>query len=245
MSTAKIDTMQALRLKLRERHGAYAFKPKELPPVTTTSPIYFWRGIDSDTAFLSMWFPSPFRDVHDPAKIYPTAEHYLCHHRALLFGDEETAAAILATGSPHRAKELVRRVENFDDAVWHAERGRIAADANWYKFTRPIIDSSSPLLPRGYPWQSQHMSETAKLQARDLKKALLDTGEHRLVLGHPMDRYWGIGQAKGRAWPRREKWGLNMMGICLMELREKLRTEEAGSQAVDELTLSGISFFSC
>ncbi|KAI0841126.1 DUF1768-domain-containing protein [Hypoxylon sp. FL0890] len=220
---------QVFRLELRQPSGTskrkpYTPKPKEQPPATKTSPLYFWRPDAADTGFLCMWFPSPFQDIDDPSKIYPTAEHYLLHHRALLFGDEAIAADILATGSPHRAKELVKRVKNFDVEVWHANRERIAADANWYKFTCPLLEPDDPALPPGCPWLD--LRESSKLQAKDLKKALLETGEHQIILGHPMDRYWGIGQAKGRAWPRRETWGQNRMGICLMELREMLRIEE-------------------
>ncbi|KAI1417098.1 hypothetical protein F5Y13DRAFT_104127 [Hypoxylon sp. FL1857] len=204
-------------------------QPKERPPDTPASPQYFWRADQHETGYLSMLFPSPFQDVHDPTKIYPTAEHYLLHHQALLFGDKATAAAILATGSPHHAKELAKYIENFDVEVWHANRERIAAEANYYKFTCPPIATDSPLLPPGCPWIPAR--ESLKSKAADLKKALLETGEHKLILGHPTDKFWGIGQTARRAWLKRERWGLNKMGICLMELRERLRIEGGGPGA--------------
>ncbi|KAI0152056.1 hypothetical protein F4776DRAFT_658988 [Hypoxylon sp. NC0597] len=173
-----------------------------------------------------MWFPSPFQDVHEPSKYYPTAEHYFLHHRALLFGDDATAAAILATASPHQAKVLARRTKNFDAEVWRVNRERIARDANWYKFTCRPVPLMSPHLPCGSPWFIP--CKKAISTAADLRTALLETGERQIVLAHPMDEFWGTGRASSKAWARRGGWGLNKMGICLMELRERLRNGEGG-----------------
>lgn len=53
-------------------------------------------------------------------------------------------------------------------------------------------------------------------QHEDLKQFLLNTGEKILIEESTMDNFWGIGP-KGK--------GKNMLGILLMELRTKLRTE--------------------
>nr|BBH86831.1 swarming motility protein [Thermosporothrix sp. COM3] len=48
-----------------------------------------------------------------------------------------------------------------------------------------------------------------------LKKLLLETGDEEIVENAPGDYYWGIG---------RDGSGKNMLGIILMEVREKLRS---------------------
>jgi ribA/ribD-fused uncharacterized protein len=49
---------------------------------------------------------------------YATAEHWMMVGKARLFGDEAMVAAILNTSSPAEAKQLGRKVKNFDPALW-------------------------------------------------------------------------------------------------------------------------------
>ncbi|KAI1100703.1 hypothetical protein F4804DRAFT_318245 [Jackrogersella minutella] len=91
-----------------------------------SGPVYFFRPDSRETGYLSPWFPSAFRDPHDPSKVYANAQHYFLHHRALLFGDEVTAAKILETLSPHKAQEMARKIRNLDRTVWEEHRERVA-----------------------------------------------------------------------------------------------------------------------
>src|SRR5690349_4294806 len=61
---------------------------------------------------LSQWYPSPFEV--DSVR-YETAEHWMMAHKALLFGDQEMLAEILAARSPALAKKLGGKVRGFDE----------------------------------------------------------------------------------------------------------------------------------
>lgn len=59
----------------------------------------------------------------------------------------------------------------------------------------------------------------AKFQKHDdIRQLLLDTGDEEIVENAPKDYYWGIGK---------DGSGKNMLGIILMEVREKLREAES------------------
>jgi ribA/ribD-fused uncharacterized protein len=64
------------------------------------------------------------------------AEQYMMHGKALLFGDGEIAAQILAAAHPRDHKALGRKVRGFDDTKWKRERERIVRDGNRAKFTQ-------------------------------------------------------------------------------------------------------------
>jgi ribA/ribD-fused uncharacterized protein len=150
---------------------------------------------------LSQWLPSVF--TVDGVE-FATAEHYMMWRKAELFQDRAVAAEILAATHPAEAKDLGRRVRNFDQATWEAERFGIVADAGVAKF-------------------SQHA---------DLRAFLLGTGRRVLVEASPRDRVWGIGLSAGHEdAPRPEHWrGLNLLGFALMEARDRLMADaESGA----------------
>ncbi|NRQ32667.1 NADAR family protein [Nonomuraea sp. NN258] len=142
---------------------------------------------------LSQWWPAPFTaDGHT----YATAEHYMMAHKAWLFGDEETAAAILRSAHPKQAKDLGRQVRGFDEARWREHRYAIVVRAGVAKFG-------------AHP---------------DLAAYLLGTRQRVLVEASPVDRVWGIGLAaddEHAATP--SAWrGLNLLGFALMDARDAL-----------------------
>ncbi|GII72929.1 hypothetical protein Sme01_54050 [Sphaerisporangium melleum] len=161
--------------------------------------VMFWghrppRSGGVGAGCLSQWWPAEF--VVDGIA-YPTAEHFMMAGKARLFGDEETAAAIVAAGHPKQAKDLGRRVRGFDEERWVATRFGLVVRGNLAKF-------------------GQHA---------DLREFLLGTGERVLVEASPVDRVWGIGLAADdeRA-ENPEQWqGLNLLGFALMEVRRLLR----------------------
>ena len=163
---------------------------------------FFWR---SESPF-SQWHPSEF-EVNGVS--YVTAEQYMMHHKALLFGDDEVAAKILATDSPKAQKALGRKVRNFDNATWVSNRERIVYEGSRAKFT----------------------------QSAALRKALLATGDAELVEASPLDKIWGIGLAAEdpRARDPTQWQGLNLLGKVLtrlkLELQEEAREREAAGRA--------------
>jgi ribA/ribD-fused uncharacterized protein len=160
--------------------------------------VFFWghrpqRDGSIGTGCLSQWWPSAF--TVDGVR-FATAEHYMMWRKALLFGDAEAAARIVAASHPRQAKMLGRRVRGFDEDTWAAERYGIVVDASVAKFG----------------------------QDPDLRGFLIGTGERVLVEASPTDRVWGIGLAADDercADPARWR-GLNLLGFALMEARDRL-----------------------
>ena len=60
-------------------------------------------------------------------------------------------------------------------------------------------------------------------QNPELKTQLLATGEKVLVEASPYDKIWGIGFNKSDALTSKAKWGQNLLGKVLMEVRNKLK----------------------
>ena len=67
---------------------------------------------------------------------------------------------------------------------------------------------------------------TLSPESEQLRAMLLATGERELVEASPMDRVWGIGFSEKNAEMNREKWGRNLLGKALEEVRRRLREEE-------------------
>ncbi|EIE99155.1 NADAR family protein [Saccharomonospora glauca] len=160
--------------------------------------LFFWghrpeRDGRVGRGCLSQWWPAPFTV---DGREFATAEHYMMWRKAMLFGDRDSAEAILRAPHPRRAKELGRGVRGFDEHRWRQCRYDIVLAGCLAKF-------------------GQHT---------ELRRFLLDTGDRVLVEASPVDRIWGIGLAADD--PRAEdpsRWrGLNLLGFALTETRERL-----------------------
>lgn len=142
---------------------------------------------------LSQWWPAPF--TVDGVE-FATAEHYMMWHKAMLFGDDQSAERILLAADPRQAKALGRGVRGFDQPRWEASRYEIVVAASVAKFG----------------------------QRPELRNFLLGTGQRVLVEASPTDRVWGIGLTADD--PRAEdpaRWrGLNLLGFALMAARAVL-----------------------
>ncbi|KAH8696317.1 hypothetical protein BGW36DRAFT_298041 [Talaromyces proteolyticus] len=176
-----------------------------------TGPVFFWRP-EAEDGFLGQWYPAPFtwrkpvdgnegefEELH-----YQNAEQYMMHRKALLFAPSSPITAqILAAGEPaphpRVLKQLGRQVPNFSENVWNNERMAIVLEGNMLKFS----------------------------QNDELREKLLATGERELVEASPRDRIWGVGYEKANAEKNRYRWGLNLLGKCLMETRSKLREQKS------------------
>ncbi|KAI0436248.1 DUF1768-domain-containing protein [Xylaria telfairii] len=192
----------------------------------SSDTIYFWRQTEPTTGYLSQWYTSaPFRDRADPAKIYATAEHYMMHQKALLFADAEAAASILEATSPRDVKALGRAVRGFDQAVWERERERIVREGSWCKFTLPVDEEGEGKGEGERTWSLGDGASAPTMRAASFRDVLLATGDRELVEASPFDRIWGVGFAAKNAASRRDKWGMNLLGKCLMEVREEFRKE--------------------
>lgn len=163
--------------------------------------LFFWghrppRGGGIGPGCLSQWWEAEFTaDGHT----FRTAEHYMMFHKALLFGDEAAAKAILDADHPGAAKALGRQVRDFDETLWREQRYGIVVRGSLAKF-------------------GQHPP---------LRGFLLATRDRVLVEASPLDRIWGIGlaaddeqAASPAAWR-----GRNLLGFALMDARDALAPE--------------------
>lgn len=144
-------------------------------------------------------------------------------NKAQLAGDEVSARAIMATTSPRKAKQLGRDVEGFDVDAWNQIKLDVVERGNYLKFTQGTNVASMNMNEEGDPVP--------------LKSLLLETGDRELVEASRFDQVWGAGfDAQQALAVPREKWGQNLLGIALMNVRERIREEAEGraEAAVDQ-----------
>jgi ribA/ribD-fused uncharacterized protein len=60
-------------------------------------------------------------------------------------------------------------------------------------------------------------------QTKKIRDILLNTGDLELVEASPYDRIWGIGFKEEDAEANRNKWGANLLGKALIEVRGMLK----------------------
>lgn len=132
----------------------------------------------------------PSRFVIDDNR-FENAETYMMHQKALLFNDAEVAQEILASQKPAQVKRLGRKITGFDEQTWKDHRTKIVFAGNCAKFA----------------------------QDDELRQLLLQTGKRPLVEASPFDRIWGIGYSAEKAEANRHKWGMNLLGQALDDVR--------------------------
>ena len=120
----------------------------------------------------------------------------MMYAKALLFGDRDSAAGILAATTPREQQAIGRTVRGFDEPTWVLFREGIVYQANYAQFS----------------------------QNDDRRELLFSTRGTTLVEASPADRVWGIGLAADdpRAGDRAQWQGLNLLGRALTQVREAL-----------------------
>jgi ribA/ribD-fused uncharacterized protein len=147
----------------------------------------------------SQWYPARFVvGGHS----FATAEHFMMHGKAKLFGDEDAAKQILASDDPGEVKAMGRAVRDYDDARWEAARFDVVVEGNVAKFS----------------------------QNERLRGFLLSTRDAVLVEAAPRDTIWGIGLGaeNPRAKSPRDWRGRNLLGFALMRARDTIRATGVG-----------------
>ena len=130
------------------------------------------------------------------------------YQKAILFKDTKIAQEILETGHPRKVKELGRKVSGFSTEAWEPHREKIVYKGNLLKVTKPVNTKEGN-------------------EGEDLLAKLLETGDRELVEASPYDRIWGIGFTAADAEENRERWGSNLLGKALMEVRKTLREAQS------------------
>lgn len=160
----------------------------------------------------------------------------MMHHKALTFNDVQVAEQILATDDPGKMKALGRKVKGFNDYTWDQRKFHIVVQANLLKFG--LDDSCEADDNDGFVYGGlgRDCDDKAKQQQQQqrvkLRELLLSTGTRELVEASALDRVWGIGysqaQASGHGEEERARWGKNLLGKALMQVREWIRRQEEG-----------------
>lgn len=182
-------------------------------PPSREDYFFFWQ-ISDGHGWASQWYYSPFKariqiqldsgvlaDSEREVE-FPTAEHWMMACKALVFSDTDVFNQVVeADASDMRGiKALGREVKNFDDDVWKRVREHVVLTGSLHKFR----------------------------QNEELQELLLATEEKTIVEASPRDKIWGIGFGERRALEETKRWGLNLLGKALMEVREILKAERAG-----------------
>ena len=99
--------------------------------------------------------------------------------------------------TPKEAKSLGRKVKNFNEILWTENSCRIVYNGCLLKFS----------------------------QNPELGQFLLSTGDKLIVEASPYDKIWGIGLSatKAKKIPQNEWPGTNLLGKCLMNVRNSLK----------------------
>ena len=152
----------------------------------TNKMVLFWNGI------YSQWYKS---NMTDPISgiTFNCAEQYMMWSKAMLFGDKEKAAEILAEKEPFKQKELGRAVKGYVQNIWDENKFNIVCNATMLKFT-----------------------QNPKILAE-----LLMTGDKIIVEASPKDTIWGIGMGENDPGVEDQKnWkGENLLGYACMDTR--------------------------
>jgi len=155
--------------------------------------VFYFHSADH---WASQWCPSVFTSSR--GIVYTCAEQFMMHQKALLFGDEVTAARIMAATEPWQQKQLGKMVRGFDDQVWDRERRELVYLGNKFKF-------------------SQHAA---------MRRELLQTEDLVLAEASERDSIWGIGmnESDARRLPVGQALmnGQNLLGEALMRVRKDM-----------------------
>jgi len=112
--------------------------------------------------------------------------------------NKEARHGIIGASKPIDAKNWGRKIRNFDEAVWDAER---------YNVMRNVL-----LLKFG--------------QNPDAKHLLLSTGKHEFVEASPYDTIWGVGLTAEQVHAGVPYRGQNLLGKALMEVRAHFQEQK-------------------
>lgn len=179
--------------------------------------VYFWKA-DERYGYFCQWYLCTMTDADGVT--FSSAEQYMMYHKAKTFNDEPSMRAIIREREPRKQKRLGRQVEGFNEETWDKVKFDIVVEGNMLKFTQGTVKTKD--VPEQLAGESRHGGGEVPL-----KDALLATEDALLVEASKFDRTWGIGFTEAIArTTSKERWGENLLGKALMEVRNRLRKQE-------------------
>lgn len=163
-------------------------------------PCLFWG---SESPFSEWYKSAPFtaKPLYGDKEIemeFKTVQQWITYNKASCFGDQITSKKVMLSDSPRKAHDMGLRVSGFNTLKWKAVREEISIMGNYYKF-------------------KQNSNIRGKFMKHDC-----------FVFANPSDRVWGTGLKSND--PRimdQDQWlGTNILGQCLKEAQQRLRTEQ-------------------
>lgn len=164
--------------------------------IVTKTAIYFWsHNAKYKFGCFCNFYDSPF--VDSSGRRFYTSEHYFMYMKCLEFdpGNKVMLEKMLTTKDPGLVKAMGRQVANYDGKKWDRVKYGHMYKALEYKF-------------------GQHAN---------LRAILLESGTKVIYEASPYDAIWGIGYSAADAiHVSPTKYGQNLLGLALMELRSEL-----------------------
>jgi len=163
-----------------------------------TLPFFGSKGQHKE---FSNWF---MRDFIADDMVFHSTEQWLMYSKARLFGDKRIANEIMSvyqgTEFNKIVKNLGRKVSLFDSEIWDYSKEILMCEGLYKAFS----------------------------QNEESREKLLSTKELILVEASPYDTIWGIGiKSSDSKYNCMETWqGENLLGKCLMQVREELRKSD-------------------
>ncbi len=165
--------------------------------VRETPHAYLFMGYGTDIdeyPMLSNFYPSEFVDEY--GDVWYNNEQFYQAMKAFQFDDTEIYEKIRNTKNPKTAKNLGRKVQNFDPKRWNKVSKKYMLEGLRYKFKLP-----------------------------EFQQILLDTGDKLIVESSPWDTVWGSGldiKHYDAVDPEMFK-GTNWLGELLMKVRNEMK----------------------
>ena len=177
--------------------------------VIENSEVYCFKGESAVLSNFNKQYPIVVND-----ESFNCNEQYIVHEKALLFGDDITAAEVMELTDPVKMKQLGNRIRNYNHKEWKEQSTKIVTKCNEIKF-------------------STHPEALEVLMAT----------EHKVLGEATSSKEWASGFAitHEKCLEYKEWQGENKMGKILMKIREnehQRRNEQTRKKSDDRLSQS-------
>ncbi|KAM7214445.1 hypothetical protein V8F06_010202 [Rhypophila decipiens] len=171
---------------------------------------------------------SPGADDEETPLFFKCAEKFMMYCKATRFGDIPTQRKILLCDSPKEHKSLGKATAGFTGASWDQVKFDVVVAGNMAKFGQ---NKAMREVLMGTLCRPRSPEKGAKKESGSWKGINAYDGRvwrgRELIEAASRDHIWGIGFTAANALKvEKEKWGQNLLGKALMEVRKRLVEEQ-------------------